>query len=293
MKIMSFISYLIILIISFFFNILPRNVSIVLGKTFGLIIYYVFPIRKKVALKNIKENFTELNNKQHIKILKNTYIHFGVIFSEFIRQQTLNEKNINAIINIDKKIIEKLNKNKGSIIMTGHLGNWEYFLPLFGLNNIKFSIVAQRIRNVYLNNLFLKIRSFKNVEIIFKNEGKDKMIQALKNNYHLGLASDQNAGKKGARVKFLNYEISIPKGAAIFHIKTKKPIFIGYCIMKKNYTYEFKLKLLDTSDINFEKQDAIKEINRKFTKSLEKIIKKYPNQYFWFHKMRNKGEYTK
>jgi len=270
---------------------LPRNVSIVLGKTFGLIIYYVFPIRKKVALKNIKENFTELNNKQHIKILKNTYIHFGVIFSEFIRQQTLNEKNINAIINIDKKIIEKLNKNKGSIIMTGHLGNWEYFLPLFGLNNIKFSIVAQRIRNVYLNNLFLKIRSFKNVEIIFKNEGKDKMIQALKNNYHLGLASDQNAGKKGARVKFLNYEISIPKGAAIFHIKTKKPIFIGYCIMKKNYTYEFKLKLLDTSDINFEKQDAIKEINRKFTKSLEKMIIKYPNQYFWFHKMKNKSEY--
>ena len=290
---MSFISYLIILIISFFFNILPRNVSIVLGKTFGLIIYYVFPIRKKVALKNIKENFTELNNKQHIKILKNTYIHFGVIFSEFIRQQTLNEKNINAIINIDKKIIEKLNKNKGSIIMTGHLGNWEYFLPLFGLNNIKFSIVAQRIRNVYLNNLFLKIRSFKNVEIIFKNEGKDKMIQALKNNYHLGLASDQNAGKKGARVKFLNYEISIPKGAAIFHIKTKKPIFIGYCIMKKNYTYEFKLELLDTSNIDFEKQDAIKEINRKFTKSLEKMIIKYPNQYFWFHRMKNKTEYKK
>tara|TARA_Y100001970_G_scaffold108187_1_gene135306 strand:- start:465 stop:1283 length:819 start_codon:yes stop_codon:yes gene_type:complete len=272
---------------------LPRNVSIVLGKTFGLIIYYVFPIRKKVALKNIKENFTELNNKQHIKILKNTYIHFGVIFSEFIRQQTLNEKNINAIINIDKKIIEKLNKNKGSIIMTGHLGNWEYFLPLFGLNNIKFSIVAQRIRNVYLNNLFLKIRSFKNVEIIFKNEGKDKMIQALKNNYHLGLASDQNAGKKGARVKFLNYEISIPKGAAIFHIKTKKPIFIGYCIMKKNYTYEFKLELLDTSNIDFEKQDAIKEINRKFTKSLEKMIIKYPNQYFWFHRMKNKTEYKK
>ena len=168
-----------------------------------------------------------------------------------------------------------------------------YFLPAFGLNNLKFSIVAQTIKNSYLNKFFLKIRTLKNVEIIFKEEGKEKMLEALKNKVHLGLASDQNAGNKGDIVSLLKSEISIPKGAAIFHLKTKRPIFVGYCIMNKNLTYDFKLEKLNTHDIDHKKTDCIKKINQRFAKSLEEMIIKYPNQYFWFHKMKNKADYNK
>ena len=117
------------------------------------------------------------------------------------------------------------------------------------------------------------------------------MINALQNNHYLGLASDQNAGKKGIEVNLLNIKASIPKGAAIFHIKTKKPIIIAYCIMDKNYNYIFKAKVLDTSNINLKGKKAISTINRRFTEDLEKMIKKNPKQYFWFHKMKNKNMY--
>jgi len=288
---MSFISYLIILLISLFFNLFPRRASLFFGKLFGLFIYYILPIRKKVALQNIKDNFPELNNQKKLKILKNTYIHFGMILSDFLRTKKLNENNINNIIYMDDKTRQMLKDNKGAIIMTGHLGNWEYFLPTFGLNGFPFSIVAQKIKNPYLNRFFLKTRTIKNVNIIFKKDGTKKMLQALKNQNYLGLASDQNAGKKGLEINFLNIKTSIPKGAAIFHIKTGAPIIIGYCIMDKNKKYTFSTQILDTSDINFEKDDAIYTINRKFTDSLGRMIKKYPNQYFWFHKMKSKKAY--
>ena len=287
----SFISYLTILIISFFFNIFPRKVSLLLGRCIGRILYYIIPIRKDVALKNIKDNFSQLNNEQHVEILKNTYIHFGMVFSDFLRQKQLNKKKIDKIVNIDCKTINILKANEGSIIMTGHLGNWEYFLPIFGFNDIKFSVVAQKIKNSYLNKLFLKYRSFKNVEIIFKKEGKEKMMKALDDKFHLGLASDQNAGKRGTIVKLLNIDISIPKGAAIFHLKSKKPIFIGYCVMNKNYNYDFFIESLDTSKIKSSKSEFIKSINSNFTSGLGEMIVKYPNQYFWFHKMKNKSDY--
>ena len=288
---MSFISYLIILLISLFFNLFPRRASLFFGKLFGLFIYYILPIRKKVALQNIKDNFPELNNQKKLKILKNTYIHFGMILSDFLRTKKLNENNINNIIYMDDKTRQMLKDNKGAIIMTGHLGNWEYFLPTFGLNGFPFSIVAQKIKNPYLNRFFLKTRTIKNVNIIFKKDGTKKMLQALKDQNYLGLASDQNAGKKGLEINFLNIKTSIPKGAAIFHIKTGAPIIIGYCIMDKNKKYTFSTQILDTSDINFEKDDAIYTINRKFTDSLGRMIKKYPNQYFWFHKMKSKKAY--
>ena len=214
-----------------------------------------------------------------------------MVFSDFLRQKQLNKKKIDKIVNIDCKTINILKANEGSIIMTGHLGNWEYFLPIFGLNDIKFSVVAQKIKNSYLNQLFLKYRSFKNVEIIFKKEGKEKMMKALDDKFHLGLASDQNAGKRGTIVKLLNIDISIPKGAAIFHLKSKKPIFIGYCVMNKNYNYDFFIKSLDTSKIKSSKSEFIKSINSNFTRGLGEMIVKYPNQYFWFHKMKNKSDY--
>ena len=286
-----FISYLTILIISFFFNIFPRKVSLFLGRTVGRILYYIIPIRKDVALQNIKDNFPQLNNDQHVKILKNTYIHFGMVFSDFLRQKQLNKKKIDKIVNIDSKSINILKENEGCIIMTGHLGNWEYFLPIFGLNDIRFSIVAQKIKNSYLNKLFLKYRSFKNVEIIFKKEGREKMMKALDDKFHLGLASDQNAGKRGTIVKLLNIDISIPKGAAIFHLKSKKPIFIGYCVMNKNYNYDFFIESLDTSKIKGSKSEFVKSVNSDFASGLGEMIVKYPNQYFWFHKMKNKSDY--
>ena len=152
-----------------------------------------------------------------------------------------------------------------------------------------FSIVAQPIKNIYLNKYFLKIRTSKNVEIIFKNESTKKMINALNNNYFLGLASDQNAGKKGTKVKLLNIEASIPKGAAIFHMKTQKPIIIAYCTMDKNYKYTFKANLLDTSNIDFEKEKAIYMINSMFTDNLGKMKNQNMHQYFWFHKMKIKS----
>ena len=290
---MSFIAYLIILFISFFLNLFPRNLSLFFGRIFGLFIYYILPIRKKIALENIKDNLTEIKTKEQKAILKKTYRHFGMVLTDFLRSKKLNQKNINNIVHVNKKTKELLNDNPGAIIMTGHLGNWEYFLPTFGLNNFPFSIVAQKIKNPYLNRLFLKIRTVKNVEVIFKSDGTKKMLSILKNKIFLGLASDQNAGKKGEKVEFLNIEASIPKGAAIFHIKTGAPIIIGYCVMNKDLTYNFNAEILDTTDINFEKDDVIYRINRKFTISLEQMIKKYPNQYFWFHKMKNKKQYKK
>ena len=156
---MPFIAYLIILSISFFFNLFPRRLSLFFGKLLGLFIYYVLPVRKKIAIQNITENLPELNNQEHKDILKNIYIHFGMVLTDFLRTKKLNKKNINKIVHIDYKTKQLLNENQGAIIMTGHLGNWEYFLPTFGLNDFKFSIVAQRIKNSYLDSFFSNIRT--------------------------------------------------------------------------------------------------------------------------------------
>ena len=287
----SYISYVIVVLFSIIFNIIPRALSLLLGKFLGLVIYHIFPIRKKVAIKNIKDNFSNLDSTKHNNLLKNTYIHFGMVLSDFMRQNLLNKQKINDLVNINAKTLEILNQNKGSIIMTGHIGNWECFLPILGLNHIKFAVVTQKIKNSYLNKFFTSLRSFQNVKIIPRYAGKEKMFDAMNQNYHLGLASDQNAGSKGTMVPFLNTKISIPKGAAIFHIKTKKPILVGFCTMNKDYKYDFNIEELKFNHKIKSRSELINDINSRFTSILGEFIRKYPDQYFWFHKMKDKSEY--
>ena len=68
------------------------------------------------------------------------------------------------------------------------------------------------------------------------------MFDAMNQNYHFGFGIRSNAGSRYYGI-FLNTKISIPKGAAIFHIKTKKPkILVGFCIMNKDYKYDFNYR---------------------------------------------------
>ena len=119
------------------------------------------------------------------------------------------------------------------------------------------------------------------------------MLKALKNNYVLGLASDQNAKFRGVYVDFFNKPTSIPKGAGYFHYHTKHKIALCFCILNKNLSYDFKIEYLNIEKYNIElKEDLIVKINEIYTKKLENEILKHPEQYFWFHRKWDKSLYV-
>jgi len=61
--------------------------------------------------------------------------------------------------------------------------------------------------------------------------------------------------------------------------------------LKEDYKYELIIREINIKNNIEQKDDIIIEINRLYTEILEGIIKKYPEQYFWFHKKWDKGIY--
>ena len=264
--------------------LIPRRLALQLGRVLGTLIYYFKPIKKTIAKKNIKLSFPNLTNAESEKIIKNCYKHFGMVLIDFLRIPTLNKDNIHNIFSFDDQSIKLLKSHDGGIIMTGHLGNWEMFIPGFGLNDFPMSIVTQTQKNKSADKFLRWIRKVKNTQLIPKKTSKDLMEKVLIEKHFLGLASDQNAGPYGIEVPFFNSMVSIPKGAGYFHIKTKKSILVGFCILNKSFKYELKFIKVDEKIINDDKNDLIYNINEYFSKLLEIEIKKYPEQYFWFHR---------
>jgi len=245
------------------------------------------PLRKGVALQNLRIAFPEKDKKEINKIIKKTYQHYTILIFEFLRQKFIN---INSVdIKIDEKTKKILSSKEGMILMTAHFGNWELIVPILGSHK-NAAIVVKEQRNLGGDRFVCESRDSKNVLLIKTKESKRKMIDVLKKGYILGLASDQNAGNRGTKIKFFGKDASIPKGAAYFNYKTKAPIVIGFCKFNKDYSYDFSLRYINIDDTH-NIENLFKEIGIEFSSMLEKEIKENPEQYFWFHRKWDRNIY--
>ena len=263
---------------------LPRFLSLFLGRGLGLFLYFIVPLRKRVALINLKVAFPEKTNYERKQILKKCYMHFGMLVSEFLRLPKLNKSNISNIIKLDFNTKKILDNNRPGIIMTGHFGNWEMFLPVLGYNNYKVSGVAQVQKNKAGQKFFSWLRECPNTNIILKKSSIKSISNTLDNQNHLILISDQYAGSKGTENIFFNHLTSTPKGAAIFHSKKNVPIILIFIFMNTDYSYSIYSKELISKNEKGDQKLDIADINQIYNKELEKIIVQNPEQYFWFHK---------
>jgi len=283
--------YYLLSLLSMIFQFLPRKFALALGRSLGLFIYYVYPHRKSIAMKNLEIAFPAYDKKKKMLLLKSCYRHYGMVLVDFFRLPKVKRKKDKIIVNIPSKSIELMKGKSGGIIVTGHMGNWEYIGPMLSIHNIKSAGVALIQKNTQSDRFFNKLRISENMKVIPINCGSKVMIQHIEDGYYLGLISDQNAGRRGTEALFFNKPVSVPKGAAAFHLKTNTPILLGFCILCKDLQYKLSFHELDLEELPENSNDRIVEINQRFTKVLEETVREYPEQYFWFHRKWNREMY--
>ena len=241
-------------------------------------IYKFIPIRKKVALKNIKKAFPKQNLKWAKKVLKGSYRIVIKNFIDFLSIPAIVEESNFKIKNL--KILEDaLNKNKGVILVTGHFGLWEKWGAWLGKNGYQTCGIIQKQSNKGSDLFFREKRESYGMNQIYKRSPLNKAYEVLKENKILILASDQDAKHKGVIVNFFENETSVPKGAALFHLKTKAPIIFSVGTLDD----EGKMTIVFES-LNIGDNPSVESITQEYTKMLEIKILNHPDHYFWFHK---------
>ena len=284
----SYINYIILKVLSLFFSFLPRFISIFFGKFLGIFMYYLIPLRKKVAKLNIGIAFPDLSDKNINKLVLKSYKHYGILLFEFLRQKNINTDKI--ILPLDNITKENIYKNDGQILMTAHMGNWELIVPTVSQYK-RMMAVAREQKNSGADKFITESRNFNNVSLISNKGSTKKMATALLNSQLLLLVCDQNAKDKGNKVNFFGKKCSLPRGPGHFYYLTKCKLTYGFCILKEDYKYELIIREINIKNNIEQKDDIIIEINRLYTEVLEGIIKQYPEQYFWFHKKWDKEIY--
>lgn len=240
----------------------------------------------------VRDNLKVILNKQDVPsyMVRDVFHNFGKYLVDFfIMTKRVNRQFIKEsveIINIEY-LNEVLNQGKGGVIVGAHLGNWEIAGAVMGLLGYPLSVVALAHKDERVNAFFNSRREFFGASVIQTNVALRRCLEHLKRNRLVAILADRDFGHHGLKMDFLGKKALIPKGAALFSLKTGAPLIPMSFLRTYDHKFCFKVEkpiyppALDEIKIN--DQETAKLIQQ-YIGFIETGIRKNPSQWLVFRR---------
>jgi len=286
LKIEYLIEFLFLHVFYFLFNLIPLKFLWTISKGLGILLWKAVKKYRNIAIDNLKKAFPEKNKDEIILLSRKVFVNLMYFFFEFIKiKSIMKKKNQDKFFEIEgQDTLEKLlEQKKGVIAITSHFGNWEIEGALTVALGYKLDALYFQQSNFLADHFFNSIRTSLGLKLIYKKFAFRKTLKALQNNEIVAFLSDQDARNDGIFVRFFNRETSTVKGPIYFALKTDAPVVLASLIRLGYKKYKFLIEEIPIIKTDNFKKDLI--INtQNWSKHLEKLIRQYPEQWFWVHR---------
>lgn len=175
-----------------------------------------------------------------------------------------------------------LNRGKGVILLSAHLGNWELGGYVLGKLGYPMNAVVLSHKNEKVNQFFIDQRgmgNFKSIEIGASLRG---CYKTLKGNELLALLGDRNFSSTGIMMDFFNKPALMPKGPPALSIRTGAAIVPTYVIREKDDSFTMIFEKPICPAAGTDEDTAERDLMKQYLASIENMIRQYPGQWYVF-----------
>lgn len=239
----------------------------------------------------VKDNLKVLFPGKDISVIaKGIFQNFGKYLVEFFRmKKDLNKDFIRENIQIKglEKLKDVLARGKGGIFLTAHLGNWELGAAVMSLMGYPQTVIALPHKEESVNNLFNEQRKAQGIDVVPINVGLRKCLEVLSQNKLIAILGERGFTDSGVVLDFFGKKTLIPKGAAVFSLKTGAAIVPCFLLRKKDNTFDLIIEdpiYPLESKKSITEEDKVISLAKKYLAVIEKMIKKYPEQWIMFRR---------
>ncbi len=288
-KLRQFISFSVLVLVTFPFAVLPLRLALCVGDALGLLTYVFWGSRRNIALDNIRaaveRGALTLTEDSHAVIRRN-FRNLGRLVIEVVK--IYYGMGGSVLRNIELRGTENftraLNRGKGVICITGHCGNWELMAVYLSMTLGRASIVARKQNNEYLDRFIVRTREKYGNHIIYKQGALRQILSCLKKKEAVAILMDQSVIKsEGIIIHFLGKNAYAMKTPAVIARKTGAavvPLFIRRT--EKGHIIEIQEEIALAAEEDSDTAFLHDTIN--FSKPIEEYIKKYPSEWLWIHR---------
>ena len=268
-------------------EILPQGAARWLASAVARVLYVLSAKLRKTAEFNLRLAFPEWAESQRQQVIRNMTTNLGRMAAEFARMPKYSAANIQELVVLEghENFLQGHEQGNGVLYLTGHIGAWELSSFAHALYGYPLHYMARPLDNHKLDELVNRYRSLSGNRPIYKNESARLMLKVLKDAGTVGILADQNTmPSEGVFVDFFGTPACSTTGLARVALHTGAAVVPGYAywdeaIKKYRLRFELPVELVRTGD----NERDIFENTQKFTKVLEEIIRKYPDQWVWVH----------
>jgi Kdo2-lipid IVA lauroyltransferase/acyltransferase len=269
-------------------RVIPLTPAMHIGKFLARIISSVFPFRKKIILANLKRAFPLISDKKAKKIMRSTYENMLFLIVEFIHLEGKTKEEMAEYITEiegEEHITQFKDSGKSFLGLSAHFGNWEFLGIYFSMMGYPISVVSKPIHNPYIAKFVNNIRFDTGMKLINTRKNPvSGIFRALKNNECVTFLSDQDARRTGIFINHFGTPASTFSGPAVFSIRSGLPLLPAFDVRTGLTTHKIIILPPVYPEKNIEdRNEAVYRLTEKHVRILEDIIRKYPDQYFWFH----------
>jgi KDO2-lipid IV(A) lauroyltransferase len=258
--------------------------------TAGASIFFRFSRRYR---KRIKKNLQfaygpSLNSNTFDVITEKLAYNCGISALELLfsatnrREMTLNSIRIQGRENLDRA----LEKGKGVVAVSAHLGNFTLIGPKMVAAGYPFSMLVKELKYKGIARTLRIIQDMQKGRYIYIKPWREALRQiltCLKKKEIVCLLSDERKGQSEVQVDFFGHPVQTATGAAVFSLKTGAPLVPIFIVRHENGSHTIFIEPQLDVPLNGNQKEDILSLTAASTKVIEDYVKKYPDQWFWLN----------
>lgn len=178
---------------------------------------------------------------------------------------------------------EVIAARRGSIFVTGHLGDWEAgsaILPWIGFDPLY--VVARAPKNRPLSKHLQDLREQRGLRVLPRRGAMEHAGAVLRAGGTLGMLLDQRARKRPVLAPFFGRLARCDRSAGVLVRRLRAPVVVGACF-RTGEPYRYRLVMSACWQPSELQGASPEEIATRINVELEKLVRRAPEQYFWLH----------
>ena len=267
---------------------IPHKHIIRVGKLLGMLVYFVDLRHRRIVRRNLQFVHPEWSQNRIKKHSMRVFKNLGVTILEICQMTFFSREDILSKVPIRGKdnLFNAIKNPNGVILISAHIGNWEMAHQSISCYLQKSLVsVARELQSKAFDKWILRLRTRFGNTIIYKEGALPEMTRTLRQGKALGLLIDQEAKRsEGVDVTFFDRTVSATPSAALLAIRCKSTVLPVFCIREA----DSRLTLVVEPPLTINKTESLradlKTNTQIMTSAIERAVREYPEQWFWFHK---------
>lgn len=266
------------------FSRLPLGVLYVFSDILYVLGYYIFPYRKKLVRKHLRDSFPEKTKAERKFIERKFYRNLCDYVVETLKLLTISREEIaKRHIFTNPEIFDAYKeKNLPVLGLASHQFNWEWLLAT-GNFYFPLDFVYQPVNSKLTDTVLLECRTRFGGHAIKRNELGRELIKRKSHWRLISIVSDQYPGKRKDKkyiATFLNQETAFFEAPNQLASLTQYPVaFAAIRKIKRGY-YETTFQMLASPPYQKNQEGVIDA----YVKAAEIVIREHPEGWLWTHK---------